>query len=98
MTLASKNANQFGVHLESSQVTLFEGNTFVPGNSSNVVNLLNKRVNINSINLAGGGVDVIFQRLTGETVQSGTVTMALVASTTRTKTVTIYGTGLFQTN
>jgi len=48
--------------------------------------------------LAGGGVDVIFQRLTGETVQSGTVTMALVASTTRTKTVTIYGTGLFQTN
>jgi len=45
--------------------------------------------------LAGGGNDVIFNRLSGETGQSGTITV-YSSATGGTKIVTIYKTGVVQ--
>jgi prepilin-type N-terminal cleavage/methylation domain-containing protein len=94
LTVSSKNADQYGVHFASSSITLFEGASFVSGSSTNITSKLNRAVIISSTTLSGGGLDVIFQRLTGETSQSGTVTLSLVASSSVSKTITIYKTGL----
>ena len=73
LTLSSKNANQFGVHLASSSVTIFEGALFVAGSATNTVMLLNPQTQISSIALSGGGSDVVFERLTGKTSTGGTI-------------------------
>ena len=94
LTLSSKNADVYGVHFAASDVTLFQGATYAAGAGTNIVTSLNSAVTISSTTLAGGGSDVIFQRLTGETAQSGTVTLSLVASSSVKKTIQIYGTGI----
>lgn len=96
LTVSSKNADQFGVHLATSSVILFEGASFVSGSSTNVTTTLNPAVIVSSTTLAGGGADVIFKRLSGETSQNGTVTLSLVASSTVKKTITIYKTGVVE--
>lgn len=96
LTLSSKNADQFGVHFATSSITLFEGTSFVSGSATNTVSTLNPLVQISSITLSGGGSDVIFQRLTGKTSQSGTITLSLIGSPSSTKTITIYATGIVQ--
>jgi len=97
LTLSSKNADTFGVHLASSSITLFEGAAFVAGGAENATMPLNPLVRISSIALSGGGSDVVFQRLSGKTSQSGTVTVSLIADPSRTKTITVYATGISET-
>lgn len=93
-TLTSKNASQYGVHFSASapQITLFTGNIYVDGSATNEPYTLFSTDNILTITLAGGGSDVVFSRLTGETSQSGTI---VVSSPTlsKTKNVTINKTG-----
>lgn len=96
-TLSSRNNLQYGVHLASDAVTLFVGDNYSSSTSTNLVYSLNKAVAL-SVSLSGGGSDVVFKRLTGETDQSGTVTIALKSSATSTKSLTIYKTGLVQAN
>src|SRR5262245_7888733 len=73
LTLASKNEAQFGVHIASTSVTLFQGSSYSAGASSNVEVFFNPAVSISGAALAGGGSDVVFQRLTGKTANSGTI-------------------------
>ena len=94
LTLSGESGDQWGVHFASTSVTLFEGASYSAGASGNVVTSFDSADSLFSITLAGGGSDVLFQRLTGETAQSGAITLALVASSTQTKTVTIYPTGI----
>ncbi len=94
-TLSSKNASQYGVHITSSQITLFTGTSYSVGNSSNQDFILQGSDTIVTISLTGGGSDVVFNRLTGETNQNGTITISS-PSTSQTKTVTIYKTGLVE--
>ena len=94
LTLSSKNANQFGVHLASSSVTIFEGALFVAGSATNTVMLLNPQTQISSIALSGGGSDVVFERLTGKTSTGGTIRISLTADPSKTKTITVYPTGV----
>ena len=96
LTVSSKNADQYGIHFASSSFTLFEGASFVAGSSTNVTNNLNPAVLISSTSFAGGGADVIFQRLTGETSQNGTVMLSLSASSSVSKTITVYKTGVVE--
>ena len=95
LTISSKNNAQFGVHIQSSQVTLFQGTTFVVGSSTNSVLGINPLITISAISLAGGGSDVIFQRLTGKTAYGGTLTLSRRGSSA-IKTITIYATGLVE--
>lgn len=94
LTLSSKYADQWGIHLATSSITLFEGTSFVAGNASNTITALNSRVQISTTTLAGGGSDILFDRLTGKTSQSGSFILTLKSDATQKKTITIYATGL----
>ncbi len=93
-TLSSNNANVYGVHFESGKFVLFVGATYDPASATNKNRLLPSSVEINSISLNGGGNDVVFKRLTGETSSHGTVTFRLTSNTSVTKTINILSTGL----
>ena len=92
LTLSSKDSSVYGVHFETSAVVLFKGNTYVAGASTNDVSSLGPYATI-STSLNGGGSDVVFSRLTGETTQNGTITAAEVADPTKTITITLSQTG-----
>jgi len=94
LTLAAKNDSAWGVHMASSSVTLFQG-TYASGASSNVTTTLNPHVTLSTISLSGGGSEVTFQRLTGETTNSGSLILTL-DHPSRTKTIAIGQTGLAQ--
>lgn len=93
-TLSSEGDSQYGVHFESSQVVLFTGPAYNPSDASNITYTLPATVLISNTALAGGGVEVVFKRLTGETAQPGSVTFQLVADAARLETITIQSTGL----
>ena len=94
-TLSSHNASQYGVHFSSPNVTLFAGTSYSSSDPNNSNFKLSSSDTILTISLAGGGNDVIFNRLSGETIQNGSIILSSVA-TSRTKTVTIYKTGLVE--
>jgi len=98
LTLSAKNASVYGVHFETTKAVLFTGPTYSAGASSNVIEPVHSLLQISAISLAGGGSDVIFNRLVGDTAQSGTVTVSLTASSTQSKIVTIFSTGIAQSN
>lgn len=96
LTLGSKDASEWGVHLESARVTLFKGSSYSAGGADNVVTTLDSRVRISTISLTGGAQDVIFQRLTGKTSQTGTIVLTAPLDASLQKTITLYGTGITQ--
>ena len=93
-TLSSENNSIYGVHFETSQFVLFVGNTYNPADSSNKVRALPSTIEISSFILGGGGADVIFKRLTGETGNDGTVTFRQTSNPSVLKVIQIPPTGL----
>lgn len=73
-TLASLDDTIHGVHLESKKIVRFEGSTYSSSTPTNVVYLFPDQVTA-STTLVGGGFEVMFTRLTGETQASGTIIM-----------------------
>lgn len=98
LTLASKTSSEYGVHFASSTITLFTGVTYFALDPSNQVNTLSSVMQTSAVNLTTGGFDIIFDRLTGGTSNSGIVVFSLRADATVTKTVTMYKTGIAQSN
>ncbi|MDD4989394.1 MAG: prepilin-type N-terminal cleavage/methylation domain-containing protein [Candidatus Pacebacteria bacterium] len=96
-TLGSQGASQYGVHFETTKAVLFIGAAYVSGNSSNITMTINPLMQISSISLTGGGSDIVFDRLSGKTAQSGTIILSLISTPTSLKTITIGTTGLAQT-
>ena len=96
-SLSSQNASQYGVHIASDKITLFTGSAYSSSDPLNSYFPLVSTDTIVTINLSGGGSDVVFRRLTGETGQSGTVVMSS-PTISKTKTITVYGTGLIESN
>jgi prepilin-type N-terminal cleavage/methylation domain-containing protein len=94
LTLSSKYAKQYGVHLATSSVTLFEGSAYSSGSATNTITRLNSSDMIATTTIVGGASDIVFARLTGTTTQSGTITITRVATTSDSATVTIYPTGI----
>ena len=95
LTLAAKNDREWGIHLASTSITLFEGSSYDSESSSNIVVKLNPLVTLSST-LQGDGSDVIFERLSGDTAQYGTTTVSLIASSTVARTIIIYETGVVE--
>ena len=93
-TLSSENASVYGVHFETSQFVFFVGSTYSAVSTTNKVYTLPSSVEVSPINLEGGGVDVVFKRLTGETDEYGTVTLRKTADPSVTKVIQILSTGL----
>lgn len=92
--ISSNGSADYGVHLASSSIILFKGSIYVPAQATNQLFSFTSGSVISNVLLVSGGVDVVFNKLTGETVQSGTV--MLTATNGSVKTITIYPTGLIQ--
>jgi prepilin-type N-terminal cleavage/methylation domain-containing protein len=92
-TLASEGSKSFGVHITSSlnEYILFAGNTYVATDPTNEIFKGHTGVNLNSPQLFGGGSDVIFERLTGETRQFGSVLLRDLKDAAHFATICIYG-------
>lgn len=97
LTLSSKGNSQYGVHFGSSEVVLFTGENFQSEAESNIPVALNRLVSV-SADLSGGGSEVVFERLTGRTAQSGTVALSLLGEATSTRSLIIYETGVVEEN
>lgn len=91
LTLSSHESNQYGIHLETDSITLFTGPTYLLNDPSNRVSSVESGVSISSWALQGGGDDIIFERLTGETEQYGTITVTLSTGVSKTITVSRLG-------
>lgn len=94
LTLSAKNDSAYGVHFDTNQVVLFVGPTYTAGAATNVVSPLPGLTSIRNVTLAGGGSNVVFKRLTGETLNAGTLEVYLLPVTTTARTITISQTGV----
>jgi Tfp pilus assembly protein FimT len=100
-TISSLNSNNYSVHFESGRVVYFNGSVFNNGDGTNSSTTLDSSVTIPSsggINLNGGGSDVIFTRISGDTSNYGTIIVRLTSDGTRQKTITINKTGSVSSN
>ena len=95
-TLSSYNDSSYGIHFsssptaQSSQIVMFKGTTYSPTDPNNTTLNLSTNATIVSVSLQGGGVDTIFNRLTGGTDEYGTITLQVIpGATTYTKVITI---------
>ena len=84
----------YGVHFASTSVTLFSGGAYMVSDPSNKVVTLHSRALIATTTLAGGGSNVFFKRLTGETDEVGEVIIVLKSNEAASTTVTINKTGV----
>ncbi len=91
-TLAGENDSTWGIRLTSSQIELFQGNTYAGGSNIKAY-ALPSSLQITSISLNGGGSEVVFTRVTGETTQSGTFTISVAAAPTNSTGITIDSSG-----
>ncbi len=78
-----------GIHFTANNFTAFVGSSFNNNDSNNKTTSFNG-VTLN-LNLVGGGSDIIFDRLTGGTSDTGVIT---VNSGNVVKTITILSSGL----
>jgi Tfp pilus assembly protein FimT len=97
-TLAGDGASQYGVHLQSDKAVLFTGSSYSSGASTNRTLLFNTTVTVASITLTGGGSDIVFSKLTGETPQYGTFIIKNTSTTANQKTITVNKLGLITGN
>lgn len=99
-TLASKNSNFYGVHFESDKVVLFSGPTFSSSAVDNKVFSFDPQVTlpISQVFLNGNGVDILFDKFTGNVSNYGTITLELVSDPSLEKVITISPLGVVSTN
>jgi prepilin-type N-terminal cleavage/methylation domain-containing protein len=93
-TLSAKGGYQYGVHFETAQIVLYRGAAYSSTDVSNKVVALDSALEVSSVALVGGGADVLFDRLTGKTSQSGTVVIRVKNDIAKSRTITIFGTGI----
>lgn len=98
LTLSSKEASQYGVYFEASRITLFKGGVYSSSDPSNVITSLSGLVGIRNISLFAGGSSIIFDRLTGETDNFGTMEIFLEGSPDDFITVTVSSTGVIESD
>ena len=94
-TLAAQNFETHGIHFDSAveTYTFFEGATFDSMDPDNEVVPLENNTEFSNIQLADGGVDVIFDRVSGRTTQYGFVEIVDVRDATIIRTLCIEGEG-----
>ncbi len=100
-TISSLNYTNYSVHIESEKVVYFTGSTYNASDATNISRVFESSVTIPSsggINLNGGGSEVLFTRLTGDTTTYGTIIVRLTSNAARQKTITILKTGAISSN
>jgi len=92
-TLASEDASPYGVHFENNQYILFKGDTYQATSPDNQTYQLSNHLEIYDIDLADGGNDIVFQRISGRVNQNGTTSLRIISQPTKTRTITIRSSG-----
>src|SRR3989344_1590177 len=92
-TIASLGASSYGVHFEASQFVLFKGADYSALDSDNIFYVLPDALEIADIVLVGGGSEVVFDRITGKTAQSGSLKARLASDTSKFKIINILSSG-----
>ena len=95
LSFASKNTSVFGIRLENDKAVLFRGASYVPGGEDEKVVVFANNVYLYSHSLNGGGSEIIFDRLTGNTSNYGTIVLSLTDHSAST-TITILPTGVIE--
>jgi prepilin-type N-terminal cleavage/methylation domain-containing protein len=72
--MSGRDNSRYGVHFQSTQVTLFEGASYSAVDTNNLVYALPGAVTASTISISGGGADIIFASHKGIPVQTGTIT------------------------
>jgi type II secretory pathway pseudopilin PulG len=90
-TLSSQSGSQYGVHFEISKMVLFKGADYAASPEKKEI-FLPVNIEISDISV-GGGNEVIFKRLTGDTDQPGTITFRLKSDPEKTRVINILLTG-----
>jgi prepilin-type N-terminal cleavage/methylation domain-containing protein len=96
LSLASKEALPYGVHLEEFQAILFKGPSYSAGNAENITQSFHSAVHLSNYSITGGGSDIIFSRLTGATLNDGTIRLALQNNSLSSTTITVKNTGVIE--
>lgn len=92
-TLGAEGKSSWGVHFEETRLVRFKGSSYSAADPSNQEILLPLGAKISLISL-GGAQDVVFERLTGRTVSSGTIRLELNSNALASTTITIYASGI----
>jgi prepilin-type N-terminal cleavage/methylation domain-containing protein len=95
-TMSSKNDIRYGVHFETTEAVLFEGNSYTAGATGNKSVTLGQGVTFSVINIAGGGSNIVFDRLTGQTSMFGTTTLSITTDVVKTIDIVVHKTGLIE--
>lgn len=92
-TISSVGSSSYGVHFEAGQYVLFKGAVYNVADPDNIFYPLPSTVEIADITLAGAAADVVFDRITGQTAQSGSVKVRLTGDTGKYKIINILSSG-----
>lgn len=86
-TISAKEDKAYGVHFASSSYTIFSGAVYNVSSTDNEVFNLPSDIEIYNIALSGGGSDVLYNRLTGETDTPGTISLRVASEPAKTKVI-----------
>ncbi|MDQ5971635.1 MAG: hypothetical protein QG566_581 [Patescibacteria group bacterium] len=90
-TISAKGGNFYSVRFDSTRAVLFTGSTFVGSDPTNKILTFDTAVTLPSANISlqGSGIDIIFDKLTGNVSTYGTITLELVSNPAIRKIITI---------
>ncbi len=93
-TSSSKDFTEHGVHFEQSKIVFFNGSVYNGSDPNNKEYKILGLVEIYDISLNGGGQDLFFKKLTGETDKYGTISLRLINNQARTRNIKISQSGV----
>lgn len=93
-TLSSKNFSEYGAYFEQEKITSFTGTVYASSSPDNKEYIISNSVEIYDIILNGGGQDLFFKKLTGETDKYGSVGFRLKNDFSKTKKIIISASGM----
>ncbi len=73
--MAAQSNSAWSVHVQSDRHVLFVGTTYNASDPNNLITLLPATITLSAITLNGGGSDVRFSKVKGQTTDFGTITI-----------------------
>lgn len=92
-SMFGKGNSEWGVHFDTTSMTFFKGSTYNPVDPDNEVIAFGSTVSLSGISLNGGGDDLIYNKVYGDTDEYGTITI-LESNSGNTRTVTVNEVGM----
>ncbi|MEK7453003.1 MAG: hypothetical protein AAB614_02095 [Patescibacteria group bacterium] len=92
-TQASYQASSYGVHFENNQYVFFKGLIYSAADINNIFYQLPSNIEIVNISLGGGGSDIIFDRITGKTLNYGSLQVRVINNVSKLRKIIIESSG-----